>query len=86
MYIMDLIRVFFELLQKNKGRVFIYLFQYAAENMFRRHQKAHNIFSIDIQRGRDFQLRTYNEYRKRCGMHGAKSFEDLKAYMDKEVN
>ncbi|CAF4820648.1 unnamed protein product [Pieris macdunnoughi] len=41
--------------------------------------------SMDIQSGRDFALRGYNEYRDFCGLRIAMEFDDLKDIIDDEI-
>ncbi|XP_022123267.2 peroxidase [Pieris rapae] len=40
---------------------------------------------MDIQSGRDFALRGYNEYRDFCGLRIAKEFDDLRDIIDDEI-
>ncbi|XP_049871209.1 peroxidase-like [Pectinophora gossypiella] len=47
-------------------------------------QRAHDLSSIDIQRGRDLGVRGYNDYSHLCGMKPAKKFEDFSDIMDVE--
>lgn len=41
---------------------------------------------MDIQRGRDYGLQGYNEYRKLCGLAPFKSFADIGAAFGNEVS
>ncbi|XP_061704551.1 myeloperoxidase-like [Cydia pomonella] len=48
-------------------------------------QRAADLPSLDIQRGRDLGVRGYNDYRHICGMKPARKFEDFEDVMDREV-
>nr|CAD7205794.1 unnamed protein product [Timema douglasi] len=41
--------------------------------------------AIDIQRGRDHGLASYNDYRHYCGLHRADKFSDFGDYISQEV-
>lgn len=45
-----------------------------------------DLVSIDIDRGRDFGLPSYNKFRKLCGLSEAKTFDDLTDQIDKKVS
>lgn len=45
-----------------------------------------DLVSIDIERGRDFGLPSYNKFRKLCGLREAKTFDDLTDQIDKKVS
>ncbi|XP_063628229.1 peroxidase-like [Cydia splendana] len=47
-------------------------------------QRAADLPTLDIQRGRDLGIRGYNDYRHICGMKPARKFEDFEDVMDHE--
>lgn len=53
--------------------------------MYTRYQKANDLFTIDLLRGRDFGIGFYNKYRKVCGLPEAHKFEDFTDFIDHEV-
>ncbi|KAJ2947403.1 hypothetical protein O0L34_g17180 [Tuta absoluta] len=55
-----------------------------SEKFYGELQKAHDLATTDIQRGRDLGVRGYNDYRHLCGMKTAKKFEDFIDVMDIE--
>jgi peroxidase len=64
--------------------------QYADENIDRevRHylfRRGMDLRAIDIQRGRDHGLPTYNDFREVCGIKRAYSWDDYLDLISKEV-
>ncbi|XP_063391883.1 peroxidase-like [Cydia fagiglandana] len=47
-------------------------------------QFASDVVSSDIMKGRALGLPSYNEYRRLCGLHTAKDFDDLRHWMKEE--
>ena len=45
-----------------------------------------DIGAINMERGRDYALRSYNDYREMCGLKRASKWEDYYDWIPKEVS
>ena len=60
-----------------------YLNHYLLENIFEAGKSS--LGALNVQRGRDHGLPSYNRYREFCGLNLAKDFEDLSTNIDREI-
>lgn len=73
-------------LLKNRTKIVISLSQ-ITDFLFRNGRPfGRDLRAIDVQRGRDHGLASYNDYREFCGLPRAHKFEDFSDYIDVEVS